>query len=293
MAKLGFDGLPPYSYLGGPIDGSLVLETDKPMRARDLTLTLRGYELGQVTVQAGRSSQTLVETAPLLETGYTFRGQIPFEDPDHIAPGSYRLPFHFDIPVSGTPSLATHELPAVRGRFGGRPDGMYVEYELEARVEVPWWVDPIDRYVVPVYSPRRVLGVCPPLVSASDPDRPQIVVTPDPGALLPGNAWSGAYQVTNPRAKELKSLLLSLSRLVRYTVRGNTRSGSGPVVSVEIPLQGRAPSYSGRFSVGVPNVAESTGPWQGKLFQTYWVATSHLGVSLGFDVVVEGPLVPG
>jgi arrestin (S-antigen)-like protein len=292
VARLSLENLPAYAILGSTLSGVLVLETDQPLRATDITLTLRGQEHTQATVQQGKSSAVYRQSVSFLELAYSFRNEVSFSDPDHVAAGSYRCPFQFVLPLTGTPSIATSELPRQRGRFFGYPDGAFVEYELEARVEVPWWISPVDREVIPVYSPRRVLGAPPRLQSVPVGDHPSIVVQLDPPMILPGNSVTGSYQVSNPGQKHVRSVTVSLGRRVLYHAQGVQRQASGPVFSATIPYPERQTYATGTLAIDVPNISETTGPWQGQLFATYWMLSATLDIALGFNVALEVPLIP-
>ncbi len=262
------------------------------MRAADIDLALHGRELSQVTVQSGKSRQVVQQTYPFLELISSFRGAVTFQDADHIAPGTYRLPFRFDLPANMEPSLATSDIPAVRGRFFSRPDGMYVEYELEARVRVPWWIDPVDRVIVPVFSTRRVLGIVPPLPSLAAEDHPAFRVDFDPVQVLPGATVTGSYVVQNPKGKHLEKLTILCFRHVEYSVQGRAQSRDGPSYECVIPLGDRAPTHSGRFQITIPNTSESTGPFHGQLHRTWWMVHVELAVELGLNVKVDGAFTP-
>jgi hypothetical protein len=292
MARVWFEGLPDYASLGGSIAGTLGLETDGVVRATDLLLFLHGTELSQITVQAGKSRVAVIEKNSFLELAASFHDALPFKDVDHVGPGTYRFPFRFDIPATAEPSLATTERPRTRGRFTSQVDGMYVEYELEARLQVPWWVDPIDREVVPVYSPRRVLGALPPFSSGTDPDRPTISLRIDQPMVLPGSVLTGAYTIANPRLKELKQLNLTLLRYVEHRSRDHSAVSEGPLFETDIPLGNRLPQLGGTFQIPIPNTDGTTGPFTGQLYRTYWILRAVIDVSLGFAVKVDAIFAP-
>jgi hypothetical protein len=265
---------------------------EKPLRAADIELTLRGRELSQVTIHEGKSSRTVQQEYPFLDLATTFPGAVAFVDPEHIAPGTYRLPFRFDLPADAEPSLATSEVAPVRGRFFSRPDGMYVEYELEGRVRVPWWIDPVDRVAVPVYSTRRVLGTVPPLPSPDSDEHPAFRIDVDPGQILPGSTVSGSYLIQNPKGKHLEKLTIRFYRHVEYVVQGKSQTRDGPSFECVVPLGDRQGTHAGRFQLTIPNTAETTGPFHGQLFRTYWMVHAELGVELGFNVKVDGAFTP-
>ncbi|MCI4352560.1 MAG: hypothetical protein L3K14_04150 [Thermoplasmata archaeon] len=292
MARVWFEGLPDYSTLGGTIEGMLGLEADGVVRATDLLLHLHGLETSQVTVGSGKSRRVIVEHASFLELVSSFHDSLHFQDANHVGPGTYRFPFRFDIPATAEPSLATEELPRSRGRLSQRPDGMYVEYELEARLTVPWWVDPLDREVVPVYSPRRVLGAVPAFSTEAGPDRPTVQVRIDPVMILPGTTVTGSFAIQNPHLKELPQLTVTLFRHVEYHASRTSALREAPQFPAAIQLGARAPSYQGTFGIAVPNISETTGPFTGELYRTYWVARAELEVSLGFNVRMDAIFTP-
>ncbi len=292
MARVWFEGLPDYSSLGGSIQGTLGLEADGVVRATDLLLYLHGTEISQITVGAGKSRHVVVQKVPFLELVSSFHDALHFNDADHIGPGTYRFPFRFDVPANAEPSLATTDRPRTRGRFTSQEDGLYVEYELEAQMKVPWWVDPIDREVVPVYSPRRVLGALPPFSSGDDPDRPGIQVRVDQPMTLPGTVLSGNFSVDNPREKELPELVLTLLRHVEYRADDYSAVRETPAFQVAIPLGNRSPHFEGPFQIAIPNSSDTTGPFTGQLYRTFWVLRALIDVSLGFNVKVDAVFTP-
>jgi len=292
VAHIGFEGLPAYGALGAPILGTLVLEADGDVRATDLLLYLHGVETSQITVGSGKSRHVVVQRVPFLELVSSFHDALHFENADHIGPGTYRFPFRFDIPATAEPSLATTEMPRSRGALTGREDGMYVEYELEAKLTVPWWIDPKDREVVPVYSPRRVLGAVPLFASEAAPDRPSFQVRLDPPMILPGTDVTGHYAVDNPHLKELPQLTLTALRHVEHRASGSSAVRETPSFSAVVPLGGRAPHYEGSFQIPIPNVSETTGPFTGQLYRTFWVLRADLDVRLGFNVRVDAVFTP-
>jgi len=292
MARLSLEGLPRQAWLGGPIEGTLVLETDRPLRAADFDLRLRGRELSQETVYSGRSTSTIEEESTFLDTVTSFRENVPFSDPEHIAPGTYRLPFRFELPATAEPSLATDDADTVRGRFFHHPDGMFVEYEFEARVHVPWWVDPIDRVTVPVLPRARSLGSFPPLASAPSVDHPSFRINFDAGEVLPGSTVSGAYVIENPKGKHLDHLTIRLFRHIAYRVQDKSLSFDGPEYNIAITIDKRDSLHTGRFQIPTFDTTDDTPPYQGNLYRAYWMVHAELEVEFGFNVKVEVALTP-
>jgi hypothetical protein len=291
MARVSFESLPEYAVLGGPIGGILKVETEKPIDTARVSLKLTAQEITQLTVQQGHgknsSAQVLVQRAPLMEQLVS----LPFPG-STLMGGEMSAPFSIDLPLQGTPSIATHEMPRERGRFGARKDGCYVEYELEARIDVPWWLDPIDRVVVPVYSPRRVLGAIDPVRELASGDRPGLMIDVDQPSVVPGTPITGSFEITNPGGKHVRGLNLALQRYIGWTAQGRPGQAFGPQAIVSIPVDSELATKAGRFELVMPNTPDATGPWQGQLFQTYWNFTADVDIALGFDVKFSRPLRP-
>jgi hypothetical protein len=169
---------------------------------------------------------------------------------------------------------------------------MFVEYELEARLTVPWWIDPFDREVVPVFSPRRVLGSLPPFSAQAGPDHPNVQISVDQGVLLPGTMVTGHYSIDNPHLKELPQLSISLLRHVEFHAQSHSHISEGPQFSTTLDLGDRSPHYEGTFQIQIPNTSEMTGPYTGQLYRTFWLARVELDVSLGFNVKVDAVFTP-
>jgi hypothetical protein len=235
MARVSFESLPEYAVVGGTISGVLVVETDKPIDANRVTVTIRGSEVAQVrerrpqaAFNAGHqpTSQEIVQTLPFLE-----QNVLP-ASMGQVGPGTIRLPFSFTLPSDGPPSLSTSALPATRGRVFQRPDGCYVEYELEGRIDVPWWLDPIDRELIQVFGTRRVLGTVAPVRLAADGNQPAVLVDVDSPTLYPGQPLAGAFQISNPSGKHLRSITLGVQRCVHYSARNVPAESVAPERSV-------------------------------------------------------------
>ncbi|MCI4340256.1 MAG: hypothetical protein L3K06_01615 [Thermoplasmata archaeon] len=286
MAKISFESLPAYGFVGGTLTGTMRVELDRAIDANRVTMALHGDEIAQIAVHEGKNSRVVKETRRFLELSVlpSTLGQ--------LGPGEARFPFSFTVPPEAIPSFASRPLPSTRGRLFIRPDGCYVEYELEGRIDVPWWMDPVDREVVPVYSTRRILGAFPQIEVPPDGRRPSLSVTADAPTVVPGQSVVGSYRIQNPGGEHLRSVTIGVQRFAAYAAYGTPGHSFGPHYAVTIPLDTTEPVRAGRFELPVPNAADSTGPSQGALFQTYWNVTAQIDVQLGFDVQFSAPMPP-
>ncbi|MCI4355506.1 MAG: hypothetical protein L3K06_09130 [Thermoplasmata archaeon] len=290
MARVSFESLPAYAVVGGVLAGTLVVETDKPLDAHSVTVALRGSECAQVRVrvptgQNRNATQELAQSVQFLEQTVlpATLGQ--------VGPGTVRLPFSFTIPSDAPPSLSTTPLASTRGRLFHRPDGCFVEYELEGRVEVPWWISPMDRELLPVFSTRPVLGSVPAVRVPADGARPSVSVDADSPAVYPGQPVTGSFQISNPALKHLRSVTFGIQRLVQYSAQQASGEAIGPAFSVTVPIDSKDAARTGRFALAIPNTPEVTGPRQGSLYRTSWTFSVHIDVALGIDVQVSEPLL--
>lgn len=291
MARIAFENLTPYSAPGGTIAGRVVLEVDKPARAKELVVRLFGRELTQATVREGKSNVTVKQESIFLEQEFDVRSAVQFQDPDHVTPGTYRADFQFALPPETPPSLRTNGRSPGEGTLGGQPNGAYVTYTVESRLEVPLWPDLVSRTDVPVYSSRRLLGTLPDLSSPERPGHPAVSITSSGSPpIVPGSAFQANYQIENPGAKSLRRLDFFLSRVVEYQVRGVAGVVRGPVYSVTVPLGGREARYIGALTIPIPNEEDATAPSRGDSYASFWTAKVLLDVELGFNVEFEIPL---
>lgn len=295
MPGVRFVSVSPYAVLGGAVAGTVELEFDRPSKVREISVALVASELSQMTVSNGKNSQVIRDSRVFFEQAVSLRERIPFQDPEHAAPGTYQVPFQFALPAVAPPSLETRPLNEDYGHFDQRPDGMYVDYTLVARVDVPLWIDPLRQHRFPVVPPVRVLGGLPETMSPITSERVQVRVAPaDLNApwISPGKPFSMVYAVQNPGGKTLKGLTATLVRDVVYSVRGRARADRTTFGNFPLEFQGNAPLYEGRMDLMVPDLVGMVNPGMGQLFRCSWSMELDLGVHMGFDLKFAVPLTP-
>ena len=109
MPSLRFEGLPAYAFLGGPISGTLLLDSNKPVEATQVQLTFRGSEVSRIDLRRNKQELTYQQTVPFLEQS------IPF-DPASLDSGDdvRRIRFEVVVPPNGPTSLQTGRMPPIR-----------------------------------------------------------------------------------------------------------------------------------------------------------------------------------
>ncbi len=290
-----FVSVSPYAFLGGAIAGTVELDFDRPSKVRDISLVLTGAERSQVTVSQGKSSEMIQDVRPFYEQAVSLRERVPFQDPEHAAQGNYQVPFEFSVPPVAPPTLETSPLSLEHGHFDRSPDGLFVDYTLKAKVDVPLWVDPVLSHRVQVLPPVRVLGGLSDAMSASSPDHPQVRVSPadtNQPWIVPGKPFSMVYAVQNPGGKMLKGFTATLVRTIDYTIRSYSRANRTVFGTFPLALEGNGPLYEGRMDLMVPDLVGMVNPGMGQIFRCSWSLEIDLGVHLGFDVKMGIPLTP-
>lgn len=295
MARVEFLSASPFAMLGGSVGGSIAIEFDKPTKVQEILLSLTGREHSQVTVQQGNTAMPIQQDVVFLNQAVSLRSQVPFQDPEHAAPGTYQLPFRFEIPAVAPPSLQTAPETEDFGHIERVVDGLFVDYTLEIKVDIPFWIDPLRKHRFQVYPPLRVLGGLPQSSNVAAPNGLRLSVAPiDPTHpwIGPGETFPLGYTIQNPEGKVLKDLTVQLVRLVDYQIRGYTRSDRATFGNSGVGIQGNAPLYQGRMDLAIPNAPGMVNPGMGNLFRCTWAIEMALGVHMGFDLKFEVPLMP-
>src|SRR3990170_2055094 len=128
--------LPRSSYFTGDVvSGAVVLETTRETSTRGLTLDVLGRESTEIERGSGDDRRTYRSRSDHVAW------RVPLAPEGVVAPGVYRYPFEFQIPVDALPSYAgTHAK---------------VEYSVTARFDVPWWPDAVFTLPLFVYFARE------------------------------------------------------------------------------------------------------------------------------------------
>lgn len=295
MVKLEFQQISPYSFTGGSVEGLARLEVDKPTKVRDLTLSFVGREFGRMP-SGQRQNQELYQEAVFLQSSQSLRDALRFEDTQHVAPGTYDLPFKFQVPPQSPPSMGTVPLPEDFGHTAALRQGMFVEYLLTLRADIPMWVDPLRRHRVWVYPTDRTLGAFPSVSTTGSPEKVGFQLGPsDPSAplVVPGRGTTIAYRVQNPGGKSLKGLSARLVRHVAYTISGYDRTDTQVLGNFEWPLEGRETSCQGTLTIVPENSPAMVNSGEGQLYRVLWDLEFELGVHLGENAKLVARLQPG
>ncbi len=257
---------------GRRASGVVVITASKAVPTQAVTVDLRGEE--RVVIGSGDSAKTHRWAVMTLRANLT--------GPEEIPAGRHELPFSFDVPEEAPPSY----------RFGFAR----VEYEAVVRVDIDWWPDAVEKFVITVGSVERDAVDARPQIYSTSPEGPvgtvpvlEVSLASD---IVPlGGTIDVAVAVDNAVDTRFREGKLSLSALeTRFDSRGRNRGrvklrGYELRFSVERLLEG-AP-----IRMAVPEVPPSI---QSRLFQLDWVLDVTAVVAFGRDITMRLPvtLVP-
>ena len=261
-------------YTGEVVSGAVLLETDKPVDSRGLSLDVFGRESTVITRQRGKQSVTYRSNADIL--GW----RVPLHGPGVTPPGLQRFPFEFQIPVSALPSYAGAHAT--------------VSYGVNARLDVPWWPDAVASQPLYVFFARESVR------TFSDPVRfwsgdPRQAEGPQVYVELDGSRFF---------ARELLGCRITILRLGEHRMRRvyvrlvggewaraqNAEETTTTTVSeLDIPMA--AIKVGEPFTFEVPIPADVQSSYKGTY--SYYSHLLRIGLDLAWatDLVAETPLV--
>jgi len=126
----------PRGLAGQRLTATLICDTDRPLQASQLSVTLRGV------AQHEDRKRPVIELVARLDSVPT------------LAPGRSRIPYHFDLPPWLPPSFDGHSFS--------------ITYRIHARVDLPWWPDARAAWKLDLDSLPGASASAGPVVAAGD-----------------------------------------------------------------------------------------------------------------------------
>ncbi|MBI2394111.1 MAG: hypothetical protein HYV09_31355 [Deltaproteobacteria bacterium] len=256
---------PATAVAGSEVLAELVLTSKAETPVDAITLTLRGQE--HVTVGEGWVSASIV-------------AQRAAFGPRTLERGEHRVSARFVIPDDAPP---TH-----RGRL------VMVDYELEVHVDIPWWPDRRERYLVAVTRrPLPLAAPSPPTVFTnrkSAPNELHLEATIDDTRIEQGGVITGAVSFANVARKRVRSVDLV------FQPREAVTSGDAPPVWLDgaalvSTILDRAPSEGETvpFRVKLPEDAAPT--FSSRRARVTWSFSIVARVAFADDVTIALPIL--
>lgn len=257
-------------YTGDVVDGSVVLETTRDAHTRGLTLDVLGRESTAITRGSGESSRTYRSTADHVAW------RIPLLPEGVVQPGVHRYPFRFQVPV--------YALPSYQGKHAK------VEYNLTARLDVPWWPDAVIHQPIQVFLAREsVRTFAKPVRFRSGGAGPEIYVELDGDRFF---------------ARELVGCRITILRLGDHRVRrvyvrlvgggwaraqNQEETTSAVVNEMDIPMGVIRLGEPFAFEIPLPPTLQSS--YRGTYSYCTYVLQIGLDIAWAADLVAETPIV--
>ncbi len=260
-------------FTGDVVEGTVVVETTREVNSRGIYLDFLARERTQITRSAGKTTVTYTNHNDFAAWRMNLQG------PTNLAPGTYRLPFKFQIPPAGLPS------------YTGR--NAWVAYSIEARLDVPLWLDAVwkgDLFVFYDRSSVRTFSQ-PVRFQSGDtgPNGPQVYVELDGDRFF---------------ARELIGCRITLLRLGEHRIRHAyarltggefARAQSAEETSttykteVDIPFENVQVGVPFTFEIPIP--AEVQSAYRGMYSYYNYLLTIGLDIAWASDLAATTPVV--
>ncbi len=257
-------------YTGEVVTGAVVLETDRAVESRGLSLDVLGRESTEITRGSGESRTTYRSHADVL--GW----RMPLHAAGVAPAGAQRFPFRFQLPVYALPSyVGTHAK---------------VEYRLTARLDVPWWPDATFELPLYVFYAREsVRTFSHPARFRSGGGGPEIYVELDGDRFF---------------SRELMGCRITLLRLGRQRVRrvyvrlvagewaraqNAEETTKATIAEMDIPMGVIRVGEPFTFEIPIPSDIQSS--YRGTYSYYGYALQVGLDIAWAADLVAETPIV--
>ena len=271
MAKLLLYLAQPVFFPGDIVRGEALLQTEKQISVRKVTVEASGFEKTIITESHGagkhRHTVTYTETNPILNWGAIVgpAGDVP--------PGEYRFPFEFQLPQNA--------LASYRGLSA------HIFYSVKASADIPMWFDAGQTLELPVRMPRRMCREDPGPQGFSTPDpdnpaRPGFMARVLRSTFFGGDFVEGSVTLTGTGGKRIRKATVTLNTLEVAEARGRVRENMREVARVDIPGDQLGPERAAPFRIYAPK--EAPGTYAGMHSSLKWLVGINLDVAWAFDV---------
>jgi hypothetical protein len=196
-----------------------------------------------------------------------------------LTEGEHPRSVRFAIPADAAPSYASSSTT--------------IEYVIEVRVDIPWWPDRRERYIVPVKLAGQQLGPAQPhsYCTSKGPMGTELYIEAsfDSDRVHPGDGLHGAVSLSNVAAHRIRRVEL---RFVANELPLSSSLGDAlEVASFGVVLHEGAPGESAPIPVSVRVPDDAVASFRGALLMVTWVVEVRAVIAFGSDVVLQVPLM--
>ncbi len=256
--------------MGDVVEGTVVLELTKETPSRGLYVDFSGVEETEITRSSGKQSVTYRSTATLVSW------RLPLQGETSIAPGTYRFPFKFQIPLQG--------LPSYQGRHAR------VKYVLTARLDVPLWLDTVWSGEVFVFYDRpSVRTFSDPVRFRSGGDGPEVYVELD-GSRFFAREMIGC-RITLLRTGDRRVRRVYARLIGAEFARAQSQQEETTTFRTEVDVPSESIQLGLPFTFEIPIPADVQSAYRGTYSYYSYVLQIGLDIAWGFDLVAQTPIV--
>ena len=263
--------LPRSSYFTGDVvSGVVVLETTRETSTRGLTLDVLGCESTEIERGSGDDRRTYRSRSDHVAW------RLPLAPEGVVAPGVYRYPFEFQIPVDALPSYAgTHAK---------------VEYSVTARFDVPWWPDAVFMLPLFVYFARESIRTFSrPVRFRSGGGGPEIYVELDGDRFFAREILGCRITLLGTGEHRIRRVYVRLVGGEWARADSVEESGMRVISQIDIPMAAVRIGEPFTFELSIP--AEGRSSYRGTYSYYSYVLRLGLDIAWASDIVAETPIV--
>ena len=265
---------------GELIEGAVSLLIDKPVSARAVKLEILGYEKTRIQKGSGDDSHIYKETNYILRQNIILHGPM-YDNRMELAPGNYVFEFEFIMPESALPSY--------------KGSNVKIEYELEARVDVPWWFDIVDKRQIYVFRSRDPLRFLRnPVTFQSEnyyhqySNKPAFFAQITKGGFIAGEVIEGTVAMKNTYSSKIRKIYVNLRGVEFAKASSVTERITHFNERIEIPVHDMFEGIPKLFYISAPRNCPSS--YEGILSNFRWGLEVGLDIPFAFDIKALHPV---
>jgi hypothetical protein len=276
------------AYITGEIIKGIVrLKLDKTVKARAVKLEIFGLEETRIYRRGMYSDTRSIKISYTYhDKNYFLKSYIILHCPQYdndleLGPGNYAFRFEYKIPENA--------LPSYMGRNAS------VSYKLVARVDVPWWLDVVEKRSIFVFRNREDLkSLTVPVKFTSDnfmdgiSKKPCFGVELSKAGFLVGETIEGKVFLYNIADSKLRKIYVRLLGEELATAEGQQETKINYKQEIEIPVDDIMEGIAKVFFLQIPKNAPSN--YEGLISNFSWGVEVGLDIPFGFDVKAFYPI---
>lgn len=257
-------------FMGDVIEGTVALEVTKETPSRGLYVDFAGTEETEITRSSGKQSVTYRSSSSVVAW------RLPLQGETTIAPGTYRFPFRFQVPLQG--------LPSYTGRHAR------VKYILSARLDVPLWLDTVwSEEVFVFYDRPSVRTFSEPVRFRSGGDGPEIYVELDGDRFFAREMMGCRITLLRTGDHRIRRVYVRVIGAEFAQAQSQHEETTTFRTEVDVPYDQIRSGIPFAFEIPIPGDVQSA--YRGTYSYYSYMLQVGLDIAWGFDLVAQTPVV--